>query len=643
MTRFRIVSRVPAFAVLFACAVPGLARPPPLVDLARPAQHGNVSISPNGEYLAATTKRGDQGLLAIIDLATLKPVRVLDPEERGRIEQVVWANPRRVYVRNARVGSTVEQAYLEPLWVAVNVDGTRRRAFDAWLIDALADDDDKILVGRCSRRTGDGCWTYVEKSDSEGGRGGERIADAPVPNADFMADNAGQVRFAWAWNKDGRHQLWLLRDGNWTKLNDEADSRVVVEAVGVSRDGRFGFLRAQRRQGPDVIESIDFSSGERRVVLSDPVLDPLYLLWSADGREPIGAAYGLGLPRGRFFDPGAPDAKLLKQLEAAFPEDAVQLSGGAGDGSRALVTVWSDRDPGSYYLFDRKARSTALLLRAKPWLDPSTLAAATPVRFAARDGTELTGYLTLPVGAGGGPRTQPAVVLVHGGPFDARDDWGYDEEVQVLAAHGYAVLRVNFRGSAGQGRAWVESGYRQWGGLMQDDVTDATRWLGTQGAVDPARICIMGSSYGGYAALMGMVRAPGLYKCGVAVAAVTDLNIHWRWGDTHRTRWGRQYLEEAVGKEPAALRAASPVAHAAAIKADVLLVHGKFDDRVSFEHAKAMTAAMAAAGRPMETWFADDETHGIYGEDNRLEYYGRVLRFLSGRIGGRMPDTAGAQ
>lgn len=616
------------------CCASVMAAPPSLDDLLKPSEHTLLTISPGGQYIAATVRMDERVMLAIIDRRTQKLVRALDPEKNGTVERVSWVNDERLFLMNSRTGRSVQQAYLEPAIVAINADGSRMRTLYASVIDTLVDDDEHILISRCAKRLSKGCWNYVQKVDNDGGRSGPRIADAPLVNAGFMADNRGQVRFAYGWDDSDIQQLWLYSGDTWSRLNDEATTGIEVTPIGVSRDGNHGFLRSERAAGPDVIERIDFADGARAIVLSDPLLDPAHVLWSADGSQPIGAAFGLGVPRARFWDEADPDARLVRQLEAAFPEDAVALTSGSKDGAYAVVTVWSDRDPGSYYLLDRDAKRSSLIARAKPWLSPDTLAAAQPISLAARDGITLHGYMTMPLNVEG---KMPLVVLPHGGPFGERDAWAYDEEVQILAAKGYAVLRVNFRGSDGFGRAFEESGFRQWGRKMQDDVTDATRWAIAQDRVDPDRVCIWGSSYGGYAALMGAIQAPELYRCVVATAAVTDLNLSWRWGDVQRSRYGRHYMEVAMGNDPKELREYSPVTHASRIQADVLLVHGKRDGRVSFEHAKGMLAALQEARKVVEHDFFGDETHGIHGEENRKDYYKRVLGFLDARIGSGAP------
>lgn len=608
-----------------------MAAPPPLADIIKPAENGLVGISPGGTYISVTLRVKDRMMLAIIDRKSLKLVRLLDPDDKADIARVSWVNDRRVYLMRSWTGNSVEQAYLAPTIIALDVDGKRRDTFQDAVIDTLVDDDDHVLVARCGKSNHKGCWSHVQKIDARGGGNGPRIADAPMLNAAFTADNTGNVRFAHGWDDMGLQQLWLLEGGSWRLLNDEAVSKVEVLPLGVSRDGSSGFLWTERATGPSIIERITFAGGARDVVMSDPRHDPEYLLWSADGTQPIGAAYGPGRPRGRFWDAADPDARALRQLEVAFPEDGVRFVGGTRDGRHAIVAVEGDRDPGSFYLFDREARRTELVARRKPWLDPSTLAPAQAVSFTASDGVLLGGYLTLPLSSGG--RRPPLVVLPHGGPFDIADSWDYDEEVQLLATRGYAVLRVNFRGSAGLGRSFVEAGYRQWGKRMQQDLTEATRWLLAQGQVDPGRVCIWGTSYGGYAALMGAVQAPELYKCVIATAAVADLNTMWKWGDIQRSSDGRNFLAQAVGTDQVDLHEHSPVKHAARIKAEVMLVHGVHDERVSLEHAKAMRKALDAIGKSYEGYFPRKETHGIYGDENRLEYYTRVFRFLDRNIG----------
>jgi dipeptidyl aminopeptidase/acylaminoacyl peptidase len=629
-----ILGAVVALGLMWLVPSAHAAPPPPtLEDILKPSQHDIVKISPNGKYVAATVRKPENNqnrmLLAIIDRETNKPVRVLDPEEKAEISRVWWVNDQRLYVMSTWGGDNVQQYYLDPRIVAINVDGSRIRSFYATIVDTLVDDDEHLLIERCAKDTRKGCLTYVQKVDEDHWKG-PRIADAPAVDVTFFTDNAGHVLFASTWGDDGIQKVWIRKGEGWEIFNDEAQSGVEIGLIGKSRDDRQVFILSERKAGPDVIERLTLSTGERTEVMSDPVLDPAFVLWSADGRQPIGAAYGRGVPRARFWDAADPDAKLLRGMEKAFPEDAVAFANGSRDGQHIVVNVWSDRDPGSFYLLDRATKRMDLVARVKPWLSPDTLARSEPIAFTTRDGIELHGYLTMPNTVTTPP---PLVVMPHGGPFDVEDEWGYDEESQILAADGYAVLRINYRGSGGRGQSFERSGHRQWGLKIMDDIVDGTRWAMAGGRIDPKRVCLWGTSFGGYASLMGVVREPDLYRCAISTAGPTNLVITRKWGDTHQSEWGRHYLDEAVGDNEVALYEQSPVKHVAKIKVPVLLVHGDHDQRVSFEHARAMVAAMEKAGKPMETFFFDDETHGIYGEENRREYYGRVLKFLRTHIG----------
>ena len=610
--------------------------PPSLEQLLRRPQTDLFSLSPNGQYIAATTRVDDRMLLAILDRATLKPVRVFDPDRKGAVDRMEWVSGSRLFLMTSVRGDIVEADYQRPWVLGINADGTRKRAFFFPIIDTLADDDEHVLVADCGKETLKGCVPYARLTDADGSGVGPKIVDAPAPEASMMSDPKGRIVFSWAWNDDDVERLWLLRGGQWELLNDEAASGVESVPVGVSRDGRFGFLRTERTAGPDVIERVEIASGHREVVLSDPELDPAYIVWSADRVEPIGAAYGLGVPRARFWDAAHPDARVLQRVEQAFPDDAVTYDSGSRDGRFAVLRVWSDRDPGSFYLLDRRTLKVDLMARMMPGLDIDALARSQPICLAARDGTVLHGYLTLPLRNSSPP---PLVVLPHGGPFGIQDDGSFDREVQMLAANGFAVLRVNFRGSGGFGRAFEEAGYRQWGGRMQDDVVDATRWALASGKVDPARVCIWGSSYGGYAALVAAVQNSDLFRCAVDTAGLSDLALQWKWGDTHRSRYGRSFLDRSMGSDPKDLYARSPVHFVDRIRIPLLVVHGVLDERVSFNHVRALRDALDKAKVPYEGYFPRNEMHGIDGDAHRLEYYQRVLDFLRRSIG-PAPATA---
>ena len=309
------------------------------------------------------------------------------------------------------------------------------------------------------------------------------------------------------------------------------------------------------------------------------------------------------------------------------------------DGKELVFRVSSDRNPGEYYLLDRERKAT-FLLATREWIDPEQMAAMKPVSYAARDGLVIHGYLTLPPGSDG--KNLPLVIHPHGGPFGPFDRWGFNAEVQLLASRGYAVLQPNFRGSGNHGRAFERMGYRQWGGTMQDDLTDATRWAIAQGIADPERICIYGASYGGYASAMGVAKEPDLYRCAVGYVGLYDLALWYREGDVKDSDFGVNYLKTAVGSDPKALANASPARLADRIRAPIFIAVGGEDERCPPEQSEALKRALEAKGRSFEWMLAPDEGHGFYKLSNNLELYTRMLAFLDRHIGPKAATAAGA-
>jgi dipeptidyl aminopeptidase/acylaminoacyl peptidase len=271
------------------------------------------------------------------------------------------------------------------------------------------------------------------------------------------------------------------------------------------------------------------------------------------------------------------------------------------------------------------------VIAARSWLDPEQMAPTREVTLAARDGTPLHGYLTVPLNAPTQPL--PLVVLPHGGPFGIFDKPEFDDDSQILAAAGYAVLRINYRGSGNYGRAFHLAGARQWGGTLQDDLTDATQWAIAQKLADPARICIYGASYGGYAALMGVAREPSLYRCAVGYVGVYDLTA-FRSDVRNRARSAATWADDWIGEKDG-LAARSPTTLAARIKVPVFLAAGGEDKRAPIAHSKKMEKALREAHVPVETLYVDSEGHGFYTEAHRRAFYTQLLDFLARNIGGQ--------
>ena len=624
-------------AVAAAGACTAVAGPPSLDDLLRKPQYESMNLSPTGEYVATRVPLDDRTVLAVVRRSDMKVTASVDPGKDGFVDSSFWASNTLLLAAWSMRFGAVTQPYSMGTLYSIDVNGKNRRSLYGAVIDTLRNDENNVLIVSCAKVLKNECITRLRRMRTDGRGIPEDVVDGAAPGATFLVDRMGEPRFSWATDNDDVQTVYLRLDGAWVPINDEKQSGVEVVPIGISYDRRFGFLSSERKAGTDVIERIDLATGERSVAASDPQFDPAGLVWSFDGSEPIGATFGTGVPAIRFFDESHPHAALTRELQQTFAGEIARVTSSSRDGRHVLVTVTGDREPGRFYLLDTVSGDLKALAKSRPWLDRADLSEMRPISMQARDGTTLHGYLTLPIFAAGAPA--PLVVFPHGGPFGVEDKWGFHDDVQILASRGYAVLQVNFRGSGGRGREFIEKGYRQWGRLMQDDLTDATRWAMNQPGVDESRACVWGESYGGYAALMGVIREPGLYRCAIGMAGPYDLPTMFKWGDIHRSIWGRGRLETTLGTDSKRLLANSPTRLAEHVRVPVMLVQGGRDERVSPQHVRAMKAALDAAGKPHVDYLPLNETHGFFAEKSRREYYVRVLDFLDRNLAGESRAT----
>jgi dipeptidyl aminopeptidase/acylaminoacyl peptidase len=622
-------------------------------------QFNEIKLSPGGEYLAATVPFDDRTVLVVLDRANNKMLGTFQLGADSAIYSFDWVNPTRVLIGAAERFGALDEPQPTGELFAMDASGGKTQMLvgqrakgnlgshlhtrvtgmiAAFLVDDLPKDDRNVLISTSS--FGGEPYTKVERMDVYNGQR-QVVARAPVRKAKFRTDNEGQVRFAVGSDTDNFSRLYYRENdaSDWKLVNDERASHIVQEPIGFSADNATAYLLSEQAKGPDVILAYDVSTGKTTTVLSDPDMSPSLILRHPGTPVPIGALYMDGKPRMRFFDENSEDARLFRSLGAAFGDGAAVVTSSSADGKLDLVKSFSDRSPGDYYLFDSAAKKADHVVSQAQWIDPAQMSPTRAIQFNARDGLAIKGYLTVPKGASG--KNMPMVVLPHGGPFFVSDNWGYDPEVQLLASAGYAVLRVNFRGSDNRGRWFEQIGAKEWGGTMQDDLTDATRWAIQQGFADSSKICIYGASYGAYAALEGVAKEPALYKCAAGYVGVYDLPMMFTEGDTRELASGRTYLHDWIG-EPADVAKVSPVNQAARIKVPVFLAAGREDERAPVEHTERMERALKAAGVPVETLYYDGEGHGFYKPEHRREFYAKLLAFLSRNLGGATAAPATA-
>lgn len=652
---------VAALLLLPTCLHAQAQKPYGIEDFIKKDRFLQVKISPDGTYAAATVPVDDKTVLVILKPGQSTPYgHVNIKESNTHVVDFWWVNDERIlFTVGERAGALEQPVSFGEIW-GTNADGTRqgilvgarasssatraggrgraqRSAF--FMIDTLPKDDSFVLVGTVPFDSGEAPFTSVERMNVNTGTK-MPVVRAPVRGSRFLTDQQGNVRFATGENKAYDSVLYYRGpdQGQWQLINDESVSGKVVEPLDFNADDSIAYLQTEEKTGPDAVLAFDPVTGQSKQVSRDDFVDPAGLVYGVGKRYPIGVAYRDGKPRYDYFDPASADAKLHKSLQGSFGGDVVSLGSFTDDGTQALLYVWSDRNPGDYYVFNTLTKKADLLISKADWFDPGRMASVRPLQFTARDGRRIEAFLTVPANSNG--KKLPMVVHPHGGPFGPYDEWGFSSQPQLLASQGYAVLQVNFRGSGGYGKEFLESGHKQWGKSMQDDLTDATHWAIQDGVADPDRICIYGASYGGYASLMGVAKEPGLYRCAIGYVGVYDLNMLWGQGDISQSLHGKDFLEEAVGREN--LDAASPNKLAARIKVPVFLAAGGADVRAPQEHSEAMERALKAAGVPVETLYYPNEGHGFYRIEHNREYYTRLLAFLSRHLGGKVAGNAGA-
>jgi dipeptidyl aminopeptidase/acylaminoacyl peptidase len=425
-------------------------------------------------------------------------------------------------------------------------------------------------------------------------------------------------------------------DGDWRLLLTLPAADALTSApIAISPDGTTMLAMSSLSADTGRLVRVDLGNGAEAVIAEDPDADVSGVRVHPDTREPQIVTWVKERTEYRVLDPALePDVAAIRALHPGDPNLIAQ------DHSDMvwLVAFTNDTGPIPYYLYDRRRREGRFLFDHQPELSHYDLAPMEPFSFQARDGLTIHGYLTFPPGAG--REGLPMVLNVHGGPW-ARDAWGFDPEAQWLANRGYLCLQVNFRGSTGYGKAFVNAGDREWGNAMQNDLTDAVEFAIGQGWADRERVAIYGGSYGGYAALAGVTFTPDLYRCAVDIVGPSNLKTLI---ETIPPYWQPQialFYQRVGNPETDAefLWSRSPLSRAASIKTPLLIAQGANDPRVKQAESEQIVAALRDAGIDYEYMLFPDEGHGFAKPENRLKFYAAAERFLARHLGGRAEDA----
>ena len=467
-------------------------------------------------------------------------------------------------------------------------------------------------------------------------------------------DHAGQVRIGLVSKGGLKFGLIYRRNGEspWQPLEPPKDLHD-PEVLGFDSTNDNLYVAALSPEKRTAIYLLTLGTGPTaKLVLSDPDYDifPETYIPSVDGvpmnsvvfsgkeQALLGVWYLRDAPRVRWYD--SKFVAYQHAIDRTLPNTINLYVNKSRDDGRILFLAFSDRNPGTYYLLDAAQHTIKPVAPRMPQIHPDQMAAMLSIHYAARDGLVIHGYLTLPVGYPA--KHLPLIVMPHGGPW-IRDVWGFDPLGQFLANRGYAVLQMDYRGSTGYGADFYDKGRREVGLAIQNDIEDGTQWAIAAGLADPQRVAILGGSYGGYSALFALGRSPGLYRCGVSLAGVTDWFSIYKNLDDPEYEFARRYWEREIGDprtDEAFLKSISPVNFAAGITAPVLIIQGRDDRTVPPKQARTMIAALEDAGHKPESMFLLGQGHNLLSnEKSRREIFQTIESFLERNLGPGVPPA----
>lgn len=616
-------------------------------EIYMPARTLWPTISPDGSLLAFKQRRGDLEVAVVVDLADGEVYDLAAVP--GQVDQLLWASDRALYVGvNADTFKVLARAKGKretiPLDLASGVhlfrfgegkpdEAGRTRLWlpgSIWVGDPLVDDPRRGLIVRADTSGELHVFAFDETTkrfDIKDFRTEQRLDKGIERAIGFYPDAAGTLRVALVLNEDGSRAIGVLGDDGKWQIRPSLPDNTQITPIQLTAAG--DALVVLTDHGREQVEMATISLADGTLgptLLAEPGADLEGAVVRRRDRQVIGAQfYRSGSLQTRFLE-GA-DAGQLKVLAKTFPDADLHLFDASRDGNRLVVLVKSESDRGSFYLYDRTARRIEKLVDA---FDPLKVAKSLPSKaftVKAADGLPIDGFLTLPEGA----EKAPLVVMPHGGPIDVSDRRSFDPSVQMLANRGFAVLRVNYRGSGDAGRAFARAGEGQWGREIEADVESALAYALDHFPLDRNRVALWGASYGGYSTLMGIIRKPEQYRCGVAVAAVTDLPLMFSASDWNRMPDAIARMKKIVGDpqtELAKLQEFSPLYRYEKLTRPVLLIHGTKDQRVAFEHSWRLRNLLAAAGKPPAWLPLPGADHSLSRIEDRLATHASSDAFL---------------
>jgi len=596
----------------------------------------NVVISPDGTKIAFVRTRSDARNLIVASLAKheiLGEARVGDT----KLRQVEWVDDDNIL---ATISSTsgpplgfygatrewyqlvnfnVSRLKLNPL----DFDISPKRTFNVVIGDTavrvVSGHSTLFAPGLCVQESTVPCqfsFSYPERRT-------RLIDESSEPDTDWLMDESGRIAAKFVYHDDKKQwEIKTHKDNRWTLAASGTAAIDTPSMLGFSADGAALIVRFTEN-GDGVWKPLNLKDNTWGAPLEKGAAFSRVIEERKSGRI-IGGIRGVRSNHQYVFF----DNELQAHWDAilrAFPDERIELESNSDDYSRVVLKVFGARDGYVYALYDWYAHRATILGRA--YEEVTAPAEMRAISYPAADGLLIPGFLTLPRGAA--EKDLPLIVLPHGGPA-AADTQGFDWWAQAFAAQGYAVFQPNFRGSIVDS-SFLEAGFGEWGRKMQTDLSDGVRYLAHEGLIDPKRVCIVGASYGGYAALAGVTVQSGVYRCAVSVAGISDLRRFRKWSVQNELHISQRYWDRFIGisdKDDPSIAGISPIEHVSSVNVPVLLIHGRDDTVVPFEQSDVMLSALKRAGKSVEMVTMKHEDHWLSRSETRLQMLQASVAFL---------------
>ncbi|HPE42762.1 MAG TPA: S9 family peptidase [Bacteroidales bacterium] len=598
----------------------------PLEDFFRNPEKSAYQISPDGKFISFMAPYESRMNIFVQKTGSDKATRLTSETDRD-IAGYYWANADRILFLKDSGGDENFALY------GVDKDGKNSKCLTCFegvrtqIIDELEDQPDFVIIGLNQRNAMvfDPYRLNIKTGEKE------MLAENPGNIQGWMTDHEGKLRIAIA-IVDGVNTQLLYRDDE----SQEFEPVLTTSFKESLSPNFFTFdnkhLYATSNLGRDKSAAVIFdpkTAKETEVLYENEDFDVGGISYSRKRKVITAASYTSWKRERHFFDDEA--RTMFEKLESLLSGYEIAITASDKAEENYIIRTYSDRSMGAYYLYDKTKEKLTKIQDVSPWLDEDQMAEVKPIQYRSRDGLVIHGYLTLPKGVEA--KNLPVVVNPHGGPW-ARDNWGFNPEVQFLANRGFAVLQMNFRGSTGYGKAFWEASFKEWGLSMQNDITDGVYWLIREGIADKDRVAIYGASYGGYATLQGLVVTPTLYAAGVDYVGVSNL---FTFMQTIPPYWKPMLdmMYEMVGNPEAnkqQFEATSPAMNADKIIAPLFVAQGANDPRVNIAESDQIVEAMRTRGIEVEYMVKDNEGHGFRNEENRFDFYRAMEAFLKNHL-----------